>query len=75
METVKKGLSRWLEPAVIVAIMWVLINSVKSDISSVKTELTLFREEMNRMQSRQDAEIRSTDKKIDDLKNSIISRK
>ena len=79
MEKVKELARPWFEPAIIIAIilyvMDIQIDNVRTEIKGVRTELSLFREDVNRAMSRQDAEIKSTDKKIDDLKNSLISRK
>ena len=79
MEKVKELARPWFEPAIIIAVilyvMDIQIDNVRTEINSVRTELSLFREDVNRAMSRQDTEIKSTDKKIDDLKNSFISRK
>ena len=90
MEKAKKLARPWLEPAIIIAVILYVMdiqidnirteikgvqNSLQTEINSVRTELSLFREDVNRAMSRQDSEIKSTDKKIDDLKNSLISRK
>ena len=90
MEKVKELARPWFEPAIIIAVILYVMdiqidnvrteingaqNSLQTEINGVRTELSLFREDVNRAMSRQDAEIKSTDKKIDDLKNSLISRK
>ena len=51
------------------------IDGVKADIDSVRSDIAMLRSDVNRTFDRQSAEIKATDKKIDDLKNSIISRK
>ena len=72
-----------LQSGIILYVMDVQIDSVKAELTSqigsvkaeltsqidgVKAELSLFRGDVNRRLSRQDTEIKSTDKKIDDLK-------
>ena len=82
----EKPFGRWLEPAVIVAFVSLLflvllyavdvkIDSVKTDIENVRSDIASLRSDVNRTFDRQSADIKATDKKIDDLKNSIISRK
>ena len=79
MEKVKELARPWFEPAIIIAVILYVMdiqidnvrteikgaqNSLQTEINSVRTELSLFREDVNRAMSRQDAEIKSTDKKI-----------
>ena len=75
--------------AVILYVMDIQIDNVRTEIKGVQTgiqtEIDSVRTEikgvnsridsLERILSRQDSEIKSTDKKIDDLKNSLISRK
>ena len=71
MERFKDGL-RWLEPAIIIA---VILYVMDIQIDGIKKEITLFREDVNRSLSRHETEIKATDQKIDNLKNAIISKK
>ena len=51
------------------------INGVKADIDNVRSDIAFLRSDVNRTFDRQSADIKATDKKIDDLKNNLISRK
>ena len=86
MEKVKELARPWFEPAITIAVilyvMDIQIDNVRTEIkgaqNSLQTEIKGVNsriDSLERILSRQDAEIKSTDKKIDDLKNSLISRK
>ena len=86
MEKVKELARPWFEPAIIIAVilyvMDIQIDNVRTEINgaqnSLQTEIKGVNsriDSLERILSRQDSEIKSTDKKIDDLKNSLISRK
>ena len=79
----KENISRWVEPAIIIAVILYVMNIQKSELKTeiqgvkdeIKISLDLFRSEMVRTQLRQDTEIRAIDKKIDSFKNSLIFKK
>ena len=72
MEKMKHFLGSWIEPAIIIV---VILYVMDIQIDSLKSELSLFREDVNRTFQRYDSVIQHNDQKIDHLKDSLISSK